>query len=101
MARQTRVLRVLKYLVCAATIGMVVLVAAAWFILGDWVPESTTARLPSATQDEVRALLGDPAHESALGDGVVRWFYYRYGRLAEFRVDFNESGRVVHWSYDR
>ena len=79
------------YLVCIL-VACIVPLFVGWFIFCDWVLACTTDHLSRATYAEVRVLLGDPIHESSLGQGEVRWFYRRYGRLAEFQVDFDESG---------
>jgi hypothetical protein len=74
-------------------------VVAGWYLWCDWVPDGITRRLPGATEAEVQGLLGEPNGWPAR-DGC-RWRYRQPYRLAEFRVDFDDDGRVVSWSYDR
>ena len=66
----------------------------------DWVPDSVIERLPGATPTEVREQLGEPTEVSS-GSEYERWHYRPPLRLAEFRVDFDASGGVACWSYDR
>jgi hypothetical protein len=89
------------YLGCGLLILLLgVPVAAGWYMWCDWVPQSTIDRLPAASKAEVRELLGEASEESPR-EGYERWFYRRPFRIAEFRVDFDDSGRVEYWSYDR
>ncbi len=56
--------------------------------------------LPGATQAEVRDMLGEPTDTDS-GGGLERWLYRRPFRLAEFQVNFDLTGRVQEWNYDR
>jgi hypothetical protein len=72
-----------------------------WNIMGDWVPDSTIARLPNASKSDVRQLLGEPEHIQASRDKVEMWAYRRPWCLAEFQLYFGPDGRVKEWYYDR
>jgi hypothetical protein len=77
------------------------LIGAPCYFLADWVPESTRERIPGATRDEVRAMLGEP-DDIGTGTDYERWYYRRPLRMAEFRVDFEMDGRSkTDGSYDR
>lgn len=80
----------------AWVVGPAALVGAAFHLGGKWVPEQTIARLPGATEAEVRAMLGEPD----VGSDDERWRFRRPTRFAEFRVDFSKDRRVTDWSYD-
>jgi hypothetical protein len=82
----------------AARLAVVLMVAGVpWWMLTEWVPDATLAKLKGASREEVRQLLGEPAPES----DPDRWYYRRADNFNEFRVDFGEDGRVKDWSYDR
>jgi hypothetical protein len=84
---------------CAIAVP-VALAGAGCYMWCDWVPDSVIQRLPGVTRPEVREHLGEPTEVSS-GSGDERWRYRAPLRLAEFRVDFDASGRVESWSYDR
>jgi hypothetical protein len=79
-------------------LALIVMMVVGAYAFCDWVPDSTIARLPGATQAEVREWLGQPDAASP-GAGAQRWYYRRPLRFAEFRVDFGPDGRVADWSY--
>jgi hypothetical protein len=88
--------------VCGGVFGASLFVAAGWYFVCDWVPNSVTQRLPGATRDDVHQLLGEPVDYRGGSRGTADvWIYDRPGRLAEFQVHFDSSGRVEGWYYDR
>ena len=70
------------------------------YIDRDWVPSATIARLPNATKDDVREMIGEPLSVD-LYNGGEKWCYQREYQIAEFCVIFSAAGRVVSWHYDR
>jgi hypothetical protein len=80
----------------AVVVTVAALAGAVWHAISKWVPDQTIARLPGATETEVRAMLGEPD----IGSDEDRWLFRRPTRFAEFRVDFSKDRRVTDWSYD-
>ena len=85
--------------------GLIAIVVGAPCILfpiinRDWVPEATTARLPGASPEEVREILGEPTSIYTHPEGK-QWIYYRGMYRPDFCVVFDTKDRVVSWHYDR
>jgi hypothetical protein len=98
-------LRLAAIIACCSLMAFSLLVAAGWYFVCDWVPDSITTQLRGATRDEVRQLLGEPTDHSSntddTPDDASKWIYTRGCRLAEFQVRFGSDGRVESWGYDR
>jgi hypothetical protein len=73
-----------------AFVGTLLLVEAAWSIVGPVIPPDTLKSLRGAMKDDVRRILGEPSEIQRDGD----WTFVRPPRQGWVTISFDENGRV-------